>query len=130
MLLPILAGAVAPSISAPPIPLVEGYEINPFDQGLRQSFEAGPGRARRRFYSPFERVGVAWSLSDAQYQAFREWFYSPDGANGGVAWYWQDLAMGTGGTVSTQARFGGPYKVAVIGPLRWKVTATLEVRDA
>lgn len=117
-------------MSSPPIPLVEGYDISPFDQTLRQSFEAGPGRARRRFFSPFERINVGWSFTDAQFQEFRTWFYDPAGGNGGAAWYLQDLALGTGGVVSVQARFGGSYKASVIGPLRWKVTATLEVRDA
>jgi hypothetical protein len=130
MLLPILVGAVAPTITAPPLPLVEGYEVTPTDQVLRQSFEAGPGRARRRFFTPFERINVAWKFDDQEFQEFREWFYSQDGANGGAAWYWQNLAHGTGGVVPTQARFGSTYKATVIGPLKWKVTATLEVRDA
>lgn len=130
MLLPILVGAVSPAISAPPIPLVDGYDISPAEQVLRQSFEAGPGRSRRRFFAPFERINVSWKFDDKGFQDFRDWFLSPDGANGGAAWFWQELAYGTGGVVSAQARFGSTYRATVIGPLKWKVSAVLEVRDA
>jgi len=130
MLLPILIGATTPSVSTLPAPLVDGYEVNPFEQVLRQSFEAGPGRVRRRCFASLERVNVTWTFDDQGFQDFRDWFLSPNGANGGAAWFWQNLAYGTGGIVPTQARFGSTYSARVIGPLRWKVSAVLEVRDA
>lgn len=113
-----------------PRPLIDGYDVNPFDQTLRQSFESGPGRARRRFFTPFERINVAWRMTEAQFTEFRTWFLSASGANGGAAWFDIEITNGRGGMATTNARFGGAYRAAPFGATGWKVSAVLEVRDA
>ena len=111
-----------------PLPQIQGYGIEPMDQVLRQSFEAGPGRARRRFFSPYERFPVTWIMTHAQMTIFRAWFYSSDGANGGAAWFVTSLDKGFG-LEPLEARFAGPWKAVPAGPVRWSVTASLEVRS-
>ena len=75
-------------------------------------------------------VPVQWSLSDAQMRDFREWFAAQDGANGGAAWFSMPLLMGTGGFVTVEARFSGPWKAGYVPHMRWSVSANLEVRYA
>ena len=130
MLLPVLAGATTPTISAPPPPLVAGYALNPVDMTARTEMEAGPARVRRRSSARVDMVPVQWSMSDAQMGEFREWFRSEDGANGGAGWFTISLLMGNGGTQTVIARFSGIWQAAYVPHLRWQVQATLEVRDA
>lgn len=111
-----------------PLPQIQGYGIEPMDQVLRLSFEAGPGRARRRFFSPYERFPVTWIMTHTQMTIFRAWFYSSDGANGGAAWFVTSLDKGFG-LEPLEARFAGPWKAVPAGPVRWSVTASLEVRS-
>lgn len=118
--------------TALPKPTIDGYGVQPFDQTLRQQFESGPGRARRRFFTPYEKVTASWSFSADEFASFRTWYLSTTGANGGAAWFTIDLAYGdaSGFLASVEARFGGPYQATLQSALRWKVSATLELRDA
>lgn len=115
-----------------PAPLTEAYIVQPFDQTLRQQFESGPGRARRRFFTPFEKVTASWNFTQTQFSDFRTWYLSTTGANGGAAWFTISLAYGDASDLlaSVEARFGGPYQATFVPPARWKVQAVLELRDA
>lgn len=90
--------------------------------------EAGASRSRRRTRARNDRVNVTWELTDAQLATFRTWFDSDTGAGGGAGWFTVDLALGTGGVVSCEAKFAAIYKASHRGGLQWAVTAELEVR--
>lgn len=119
-------------MTAPPVPLLSGYAVDPQDQCLRSGqFEVGTGRVRRISTARFSRVNVQWVLrSDAEMDDFVDWFHRSDGANGGQAWFQAPLALGGDGVATYDARFSGPYKATPLAGLRWSVTATLEVRNA
>jgi hypothetical protein len=112
-----------------PIPLASGYQINPGDQTLRTEMEVGTPRVRRRTTARNDRVAVSWLLTEAQFDAFRDWFDdATTGIAGGSAWFTVALAVGTGTRqASVEARFAGPFTAAVDAQY-WRVTATLEVR--
>jgi len=111
-----------------PDPMSDGYSIAPIDQTLRTDMEMGAARARRITSARNDALNVVWKMTDAQLATFRTWFDSPTEAAGGSAWFTISLALGTGGLVSTTARFSGAPKIAHAGSLRWTVSAALEVR--
>jgi hypothetical protein len=90
--------------------------------------EFGAARVRRRSSARNDKFSVSWFLRDAQMTIFRTWFDNPVEAAGGAAWFTVDLAVGTGGVVSKEARFIGPFKAVAVGPINWSVSAELEVR--
>lgn len=117
------------SVQMPPVPLVEGYQLDPVDPVIRSEMDSGPPRARRTFYSRNDKVNVSWLMSDSEMALFRLWFDSDDGAAGGSRWFAMPMAIGEGGvTQTTEARFASIWRAVPNGVLRWKVTATLEIR--
>lgn len=116
------------AIQMPPIPLVEGYALNPVDPVIRSEMESGPPRARRTSYARNDKINVSWLMTDATFAAFRVWFDSDEGAGGGAAWFSMALPIGEYGFRTVDARFASIWQSAPSGTLRWKVTAQLELR--
>lgn len=116
------------AIQMPPIPLVEGYALNPVDPVIRSEMESGPPRARRTSYARNDKINVSWLMTDATFAAFRVWFDSDEGAGGGAAWFSMALPIGEYGFRTVDARFASIWQSAPIATLRWKVTAQLELR--
>ena len=116
------------AIQMPPVPLVEGYALNPVDPVIRSEMESGPPRARRTSYARNDKINVSWLMTDATFAAFRVWFDSDEGAGGGAAWFNMDSPVGEYGFRTVEARFASIWQAAPNGTLRWKVTATLELR--
>jgi hypothetical protein len=112
-----------------PAPLAQGYGITPADPVVRTDFEVGAKRARRRTAARNDSVSVSWNFTDAEFQAFREWFEDDaTGAAGGAAWFNVTLRLGNGGAAEEEARFAGVFKADATAAQRWLVSATLEVR--
>jgi hypothetical protein len=113
-----------------PAPLAEDYAINPEDGVIRTNFEVGAGRSRRRTTSTIDEVPVVWVFSSDQFAAFRTWFDSSAGADGGGAWFNTTLLTGYSSTAVT-ARFASMWSSALVaGKTKIKVSATLQVRYA
>lgn len=112
-----------------PVPLVEGYQLNPGDQTIRTEMEVGAARVRRRTSARNDRVAAAWLLTEVQLDTLRDWFdNATTGIAGGAAWFTVALAVGTGTRqAAVEARFIGALQCAPAGPY-WRVSATLEVR--
>ncbi len=129
MLLSTLLAGSLPAMITPPKPLVDGYGVDPVDPVVRTDMEAGAKRSRRRSKVRNDMINVTWSMSDQVFLQFRDWFDSDEGAGGGANWFVMPLAVGTGGVQAVSAKFSTMWKsIVVYGTLRWKVTATLEVR--
>lgn len=111
-----------------PAPQLSGYQVAPVDPSIRTDMEFGAPRVRRRTLARNDRVQVSWTMTDAQFAAFRTWFDDDAEAAGGSAWFYITLAVGQTGTDSVEARFTGPYQASLLGGLNWSVSATLEVR--
>lgn len=112
-----------------PRPDAVGYSITPVDQAARTEMEVGSPRVRRRTFARNDKVKVSWEFSDAQLATYRDWLEDgATGAAGGAAWFTVDLAIGTGGIVSTEARFVGTPGIAHLGGLQWRVSGEVEVR--
>ena len=61
------------------------YTLNPVDQTVATSMEAGASRVRRRTSARNDKVDVNWQMSDAQYVIFRAWLNDAStGAAGGA----------------------------------------------
>ncbi len=120
-------------ITSPPEPMFTGYAVEPQDQCLRSGqFEIGPGRVVRITTARFDKINVQWFFkTDTDMADFRDWYNRADGANGGQAWFPATVAVGDGaGPALYDCRFTAPFKATISPPLRWTVTATLEVRHA
>lgn len=114
--------------SSLPLPLIEGYSIQPLDQVIRTDMETGAPRARRRTKARLDRLSVRWRLSDAQMQIFRSWFSDDvNGAGGGSIYFSIPLRVGTGGIATNQARIVR-WEASLLSPSLWEVAAELEVR--
>lgn len=102
--------------------------IDPVDATVRTDMEVGAARSRRRTAARNDHARVFWVFDDADMATFRAWFDDADEAAGGAAWFNVDLAVGDGSESAVEARFIGPWKSDLVGPLTWQVTATLEIR--
>lgn len=111
-----------------PAPKVEGYALNPVNPSIRTDMEAGAARTRTRTKARNDKVSVAWIFNDAQMAIFRAWYDNPAECAYGSAWFTVSLLIGTGGSVSSSARFTEIWKATYIGGKKWQVTSTLEVR--
>lgn len=111
-----------------PQPLLAGYAVSPSDPSLRTEMETGAARSRRRSYGRNDRINASWSMTDAQFSAFRTWFEDDAEAAGGSAWFAITLRIGDTGATSEEARFVGIYQAQMLHRDRWQVSATLEVR--
>lgn len=107
-----------------PVPLVEGYALNPVDQTVRTEMEAGAARVRRRTFARNDVVDVAFIFTGGEFAAFRTWFEGD--AGGGSAWFDMPLDVGAG-MATEEVRFKGAWKSQRV-QLHWRVTAQLEVR--
>lgn len=113
-----------------PSPQTSGYGLEPVDPVMRTGMEIGATRARRISAARNDRINVTWDMTDAQMNIFRAWFENDAEAAHGAAWFYVTLADGYGGLNSVEAKFAGIYRATVFNVLDWRVTATLEVRDA
>lgn len=111
-----------------PAPLLSGYGLDPADQSIRTDMESGAARARRRSYARADMVAAAWSFTDAEMYAFRQWFEDDAEAAGGSAWFTISLRIGDSGATTEECRFVGPWRSVMLARDRWQVTARLEVR--
>jgi hypothetical protein len=110
-----------------PLPTIQ-YGLKPVDPVIRTEMDTGLARSRRRTFARDDKVSVVWQLSDAQMTIFRAWFDNPTtGANGGAAWFTTNLPLGTGGIISTTARFVGIFNASYSEGFRWAVSAELEI---
>lgn len=113
-----------------PAPRATGYAVNPADQVIRTEMEAGAPRSRRRTTARRDAVICEMNISDAQFAAFRTWFDSSSGADGGGAWFSVGLAIGETGITTVEARFSAVWTAAYVPYMRWEVSMQFEVRDA
>lgn len=111
--------------------LASGYEIAPFDQCIRTTMEAGNSVTRRITNEKRDKISLAWRMTHAQFEIFRDWFDSSSGADGGNSWFDIDVESGYSGAPS--AKFGGPPSIKLLhggfAP-RWEISASVEVRYA
>lgn len=111
-----------------PVPLLDGYALNPIDQTIRTDMEVGAARARRRTAARQDKLQASWKFTDAQMDTFRTWFDNASECAGGAAWFTINLAVGATGIDSKNARFIGAFQAKLLPGLNWQVSATLEVQ--
>lgn len=104
-----------------PNPVTDGYTEEPETQIMRTEMERGAIRTRRISRSIVDMKTVSWKFTDAQYTAFRTWFF--DTAKGGVEWI--NLRLNSDSLVT--ARFASNWKASILPGRNWIVSATLEV---
>lgn len=110
-----------------PAPLIDSYSLAAGDQTVRTDMEVGYARQRRRTSARTDIVQASWAFTAAQMTAFRTWF---DGdCEGGAVWFTGLQANVGDGLDTYTARFSGPWSAEYVGP-HWRVTATLDIRDA
>lgn len=111
-----------------PLPLADGYQLDPVDPVMRTAMEVGYSRARRITRARNDRVSVRWLFTAAQFAAFRTWY---DGeANGGASWFIGMLTLGENGVQSYDCKFVQMWQAALVSRAHWTVSATLEIRGA
>jgi hypothetical protein len=113
-----------------PAPQIEGYRLSEDSTVIRTNMEAGLPKARRISVVTSDKIDCSVKLSDAQMAAFRTWYSSTTGANGGQSWFTVTLSVGQGGLDSVEARFSSPWSASIIGYMNWNVQMQLEVRYA
>lgn len=107
-----------------------GYNLSPVDQTVRTDMESGAARVRRRTTARNDKVTVNWLFSSDQMATFRAWFEdATTGIAGGSGWFTVTLLLGTGGSVSTTARFIGPFTADLVPYQKWSVSGELEIRQ-
>lgn len=114
-----------------PAPLIAGYSLQALDQTIRTEMETGTPRVRRRTAARLDRLDASWHFTEAQFDAFRDFFDdSSTGLSGGATWCTMVLKVGAGGAASYDARFVGAYSAELVSRTMWRVSAQLEVRHA
>ena len=111
-----------------PAPLLRGYGLAPQAQTIRTEMEVGAPRVRRRSAARLDQLDVGWVFDQTQMAAFRTWFDDSAEAAGGAGWFTVTIDIGTGGSVSAEARFVDSWQAALADHGLWRVSAKLEVR--
>ncbi len=115
--------------SSLPLPSPSGYSANPKDTVLRSDMESGASRSRNASRVISDQISLTWEMSDVQYAAFKAWYFSGSGANGGAAFFTGlNLPLGSGGLTAVTAKFSSQYTAEYLPVMYWKVTARLEIR--
>lgn len=108
-----------------PLPLIEGYALQPLDNCSRSSMESGHLRVRMEFEGDKDFLSVNWMMTNEQLTAFRDW-YRNDIADG-ADWFDAQLDYDGQGLKDVEARFAGKWTLRHEHPFRWRVTAKLEI---
>lgn len=109
-----------------PMPLQEGYGLQPVSPLKRTQFTTGRARQRRAYTSTPTVATVAWFMeTDVQAQVFEAWFR--DAISDGMAWFQMKLQTPVG-VKFYKCRFTDIYQGPVlVAPIYWRYSATLEL---
>jgi hypothetical protein len=116
--------------SSLPAPLIQGYRLSEDSTVIRTNMESGLPKARRISVVTSDKIDCSMIISDEKMAAFRTWYSSTTGANGGQSWFTVTLLIGQGGMDSVEARFASPWSASIVGYRNWEVQMQLEVRYA
>ena len=107
-------------------PPIYGMGMDPKSKVISTDMEVGLPRSRRRSSARHDEFQVAWELSEAQMEIFRNWFEAD--VFDGAGWFTVDLPDGYNGFSTVEARFkSGNYSSKLDQGMIWTVSATLEV---
>lgn len=109
-----------------PLPLKQGYVLEPKPNVIRTEVEVGPDRARRRSTQTPTEVTVVWELTQWQLMLFQG-FYKHQ-AMEGAAWFGIPL-LTTLGVATCEAQFKGKLSAPKQRGDLWLINATLVVRE-
>lgn len=109
-----------------PLPLQDGYGLQPVSPLRRTQLTSGRARQRRLYTSTPSEVSVKWLFtSDSQAQVFEAWFR--DALGDGVKWFMMKLQTPVG-VKFYKCRFTDIYQGGTLtGSLYWQFSATLEL---
>lgn len=109
-----------------PVPLKDGFGLEPVSPFLRTPLTSGRSRQRRLYTSVPTQASVKWSFKkDNEAQLFEAWFR--DALMDGVAWFYMRLKTPLG-IQPYKCRFTEPYKGPfLVSGKFWQFTATLEL---
>lgn len=109
-----------------PLPLRQGYVLEPKPNVDRTEVEVGPSRARRRSTQTPVEVTVVWELTQWELTLFQG-FYKHK-AREGAAWFGMPL-LTTLGLATCEAQFKGKLQAPKQRGDLWLVNGTLLVRE-
>lgn len=112
----------------PPIPLAEGYSLEPVDKVLRTDMEAGSPRVRVTSRAKLDHLTFNWRFSKSDMALFREW-YRADLVEGS-SWFELQVDIGNGVLETKSCRFLETWKASRRVEGMFDVSARVEVRDA
>ena len=109
-----------------PVPVADGYSIEPQQTFIRSDMDQGPARQRRRFTTAPTMYSVSWIMDESELGIFESWYR--DEADDGAGWFDVSLRNGAG-MQSVAARFVSPWKASIVGLPYYRVSAQIEVRN-
>lgn len=111
-----------------PVPLKDGFSLQPVSPFLRTPLLSGRARQRRLYTSVPTQAQVRWSFKkDNEAQLFEAWFR--DVLQDGLAWFFMRLKTPLG-IEFCQCRFVDIYEGPILSSLKyWQFTARLELRE-
>lgn len=109
-----------------PIPLKDGFGLQPVSPLRRTQLTSGRARQRRIYTSVPTNASVTWSFkTDKEAQLFEAWYR--DTIDDGTAWFYMRLKTPLG-IQPYKCRFTDIYQGPILSrPRFWKFTATLEL---
>lgn len=112
----------------PPIPLADGYSLEPVDKVLRTDMEAGSPRTRPTSRAKLDHLTFNWRFSKSEMALFREW-YRVDLVEGS-AWFNLQVDIGNGALETKACRFLETWKASRRVEGMFDISVMVEVRDA
>lgn len=110
-----------------PDPLIDGYSGSQDQAFIRTEMEAGSVRQRQRFSAANTQMEMNWIFNASEMATFKTFFDTT--INRGSDWFTISLNVGAGNT-SYEARFAKPYQFSYVDGGYWRVSGTIEVRNA
>lgn len=109
-----------------PVPIIDGYTIEPQQTFIRTDMDQGQARQRRRFTTAPTVYQVSWMMDENEFGIFESWYR--DEADNGAAWF--DVSLRNGkGMQTVEARFMQSWSSAFLGYPYYRLSAQLEVRN-
>lgn len=105
---------------------LDDYELQHVDTLLVTDFVSGDDRSRNLYVNAPTDVPVSWLMTDREFSLFEGWYRWA--LDNGARWF--TMMLKTSLSIGdNEVKFRGIYKAKPQGSARWRVSATLRIRQ-
>lgn len=105
---------------------LDDYELDHVDTLLNTDYVSGDDRSRSLYLNAPTDIPVSWIMTDIQFRIFEGWYRLV--IDNGSRWF--SMLLKTSKSIdNNEVKFRGIYKASALGGARWRVKATVRIRE-